>query len=74
MVYQASLPYPPRDHPMTGPRSVCYALVYSPDDEAECGKGYYWEDQVSDTWRQSQLFATIEDAEKAFRNQTLYWQ
>ena len=46
-------------------------LIFSPDDHDKYGKGYYWQD--SKTWRTSQLFKTVEEAEKAKEENKLRW-
>jgi len=44
-------------------------LIYSPDDEEESGKGYYWE-RFSD-WKISQLYKTKHEAIQARHNHRL---
>jgi hypothetical protein len=46
-------------------------LVYSPDDAARTGKGWYWERDGD--WAVSQSFATREEAEAARRKGRLVW-
>lgn len=45
-------------------------LVYSPDDAARSGKGWYWERH---DWKTSQLFASRAAAEDAMRDDSLVW-
>lgn len=46
-------------------------LIYSPDDRAKHGKGYYWQEYRN--WRTSQLFKTKEEAMKAKEQNKIKW-
>ena len=46
-------------------------LIYSPDDDDEVGRGWYF--QRMDDWATSQLFASSEEAEAAMANNEIEW-
>ena len=46
-------------------------LIFSPDDKAKYGMGYYWQEYRN--WKTSQLFKTVEEAEKAKKENKLRW-
>ncbi|MCK4760286.1 MAG: hypothetical protein KAT69_09550 [Candidatus Aminicenantes bacterium] len=46
-------------------------LIYSPDDEINYGKGWYWQERKN--WKTSQLFKTEKEAMKAMLEDKLKW-
>lgn len=55
---------------------VSTPLIYSPYDEDEYGKGYYFEERALNTsgkWRTSQLFASKSEARQALRDNKIIW-
>jgi len=44
-------------------------LIFSPDDHAKHGKGYYWQEYKK--WRTSQLFKTEKEAIRASDQYTI---
>ena len=50
-----------------------YEVVYSPDDEAACGRGYYIKDWHKD--KLSQLFLTAAQAQRALAMRSrMHWE
>lgn len=46
--------------------------IFSPDDEAKTGKGWYLQERGGD-WRTSQLFKTEQSAWDAWRDGKIVW-
>ena len=46
-------------------------LIFSPDDYDKYSKGYYWQEYRN--WKTSQLFETVEEAERAKEENKLRW-